>query len=107
MIGGIGSLNLKPLIGADSATSVFSGGASATAGGSLATSFADMLTQAATKTVNTMQNAEQVSIQALKGDADTRDVVDAVMSAQQALQTAVAIRDKIVSAYLDVSRMSI
>ena len=48
-----------------------------------------------------------MSIDALKGNADTRQVVDAVMSAQQALQTAVAIRDKIVSAYLDVSRMSI
>jgi flagellar hook-basal body complex protein FliE len=34
-------------------------------------------------------------------------VVDAVMNAQQTLQAAVAIRDKIVSAYLEVSRMSI
>ena len=54
-----------------------------------------------------MQNAEQVSIQALKGDADTRQVVDAVMSAQQALQTTIAIRDKVVSAYLEISRMGI
>jgi flagellar hook-basal body complex protein FliE len=46
-------------------------------------------------------------MQALRGDVDTRQVADAVMSAQQALQSAVAIRDKIVSAYLDVSRMSI
>ncbi|TGV93852.1 flagellar hook-basal body complex protein FliE, partial [Mesorhizobium sp. M2E.F.Ca.ET.154.01.1.1] len=63
--------------------------------------------QAASKTVDTLQNAEQVSIQALKGDADTREVVDAVMSAQQVLQTAVAIRDKVVSAYLEISRMGI
>jgi flagellar hook-basal body complex protein FliE len=65
------------------------------------------VTQAAGKTIGTLQNAEQMSIQALKGDADTRQVADAVMSAQQALQAAVAIRDKIVSAYLDISRMSI
>jgi flagellar hook-basal body complex protein FliE len=108
MIGNIGALQLKPAVGgAETATGLFPGGTAPLAGESMATSFADALTQAATKTVNTMQNAEQVSLQALKGDADTRQVVDAVMSAQQALQTAVAIRDKIVSAYLDVSRMSI
>jgi flagellar hook-basal body complex protein FliE len=108
MIGGIGALQLKPAIGgADTATSLFQGGAAPLSGDTLATSFTDALKQAATKTIDTLQNAEQVSIQALKGDADTREVADAVMSAQQALQTAVAIRDKIVSAYLDVSRMSI
>lgn len=48
-----------------------------------------------------------MSIQALKGDADTRQVVDAVMDAQQALQTSIAIRDKIVTAYLEISRMAI
>ena len=36
-----------------------------------------------------------------------REVVDAVMSAEQTLQAAVAIRDKIVSAYLEISRMAI
>ena len=73
----------------------------------IAGTFAEALSQAASKTVNTLQNAEQVSIQALKGDADTRQVVDAVMSAQQALQTTIAIRDKVVSAYLEISRMGI
>ena len=58
-------------------------------------------------TVDTLKHAEQVSVQALQGKADTREVVDAVMSAEQALQTAIAIRDKIVSAYLEVSRMAI
>ena len=36
-----------------------------------------------------------------------RQVVDAVMNAQETLSAAIAIRDKIVAAYLDVSRMSI
>jgi len=107
-IGGIGSLQLKPEIGgADAATDLFQGGAAPLAGTDAGTSFAEAVSQAASKTVATLQNAEQVSIQALKGDADTRQVVDAVMSAQQALQTAVAIRDKVVSAYLEVSRMGI
>jgi flagellar hook-basal body complex protein FliE len=108
IVGGIGGLQLKPGIGgADTGMDLLQGGAAPSAGAGLGTSFADMLGQAASKTVNTLQNAEQVSMQALKGDADTRQVVDAVMSAQQALQTAVAIRDKVVSAYLEVSRMGI
>ena len=103
-ISGIGSLQFKPALdGADAGISPAQGGA-ASIGGS---SFADLLNQAASRTVGTLQNAEQVSMQALKGDADTRQVVDAVMSAQQALQTAVAIRDKVVSAYLEISRMGI
>ena len=54
-----------------------------------------------------MERAEQVSVQGLRGEADTRAVVDAVMSAEQSLQSAIAIRDKIVSAYLEISRMAI
>ncbi|WP_292097798.1 flagellar hook-basal body complex protein FliE [Mesorhizobium sp.] len=83
------------------------GGVGTKAGEGVGSSFAEALSQAATKTVNTLQNAEQMSIQALKGDADTRQVADAVLSAQQALQTTIAIRDKVVSAYLEISRMSI
>ncbi|HEY4193229.1 MAG TPA: flagellar hook-basal body complex protein FliE [Mesorhizobium sp.] len=108
MIGGISALQFKPAIGgADVTTGLLSGGAAPVAGGDIASSFSQALADAANKTVGTMQNAEHLSIQGLKGDVDTREVVDAVMNAQQALQTAVAIRDKIVSAYLDVSRMSI
>jgi flagellar hook-basal body complex protein FliE len=108
IIGGIGALGPKPGIGdIDGASGLFPGGAAPLAAGDVATSFAEALGQAASKTVGALQNAEQMSIQALKGDADTRQVVDAVMGAEQALQAAVAIRDKIVSAYLEVSRMSI
>ncbi|ANT53357.1 flagellar hook-basal body complex protein FliE [Mesorhizobium amorphae] len=107
-IGNIGALQLKPVTeGAEGAAGLFQGIMSPQATENVGTSFAEALSHAASKTVNTLQNAEQVSIKALSGDADTRQVVDAVMSAQQALQTAVAIRDKVVSAYLEVSRMGI
>ena len=49
------------------------------------------------RTVDTLEQAEQLSVKALQGEADTREVVDAVMSAEQSLQAAVAIRDKIVT----------
>jgi flagellar hook-basal body complex protein FliE len=106
MIGGIGAIQLSRPVGtADTDAGLLPGGGAPVADGTA--SFAEALGQAATKTVDTLQNAEQMSIEALKGNADTRQVADAVMSAQQALQTAIAIRDKIVTAYLDISRMSI
>lgn len=108
-ISGLGALHFKPAVGgADGAASLFQGGAATKpAGGDVAASFAEALSQAASKTVDTLESAEQLSIQALKGEADTRQVVDAVMDAQQALQTSIAIRDKIVTAYLEISRMAI
>lgn len=102
MIGPLGGLRLTPSIGTEAASASPVQQAS-----SAGTSFADALSQAASRTVGKLENAETLSMEALKGNADTRQVVDAVMSAQQTLQAAVAIRDKIVSAYLEVSRMSI
>ncbi len=48
-------------------------------------SFASALSGPASRTVGTLENAEQLSVQGLQGQADTREVVDAVMSAEQAL----------------------
>ena len=84
-----------------------SGDGANTSGRPVAQARDEALGQAASKTVGTLERAEQMSIQALKGDADTRQVVDAVMDAQQALQPSIAIRDKIVTAYLEISRMAI
>jgi flagellar hook-basal body complex protein FliE len=78
------------------------------AGVQLETSFAQALSDATTRAVGTMKGAEAMSISALQGDnVNVRDVVDSVMSAEQTLQSAISIRDKIVQAYLEVSRMAI
>lgn len=69
--------------------------------------FAAALETASRNAVNTLETAETMSLKALQGDVDTREVVDAVMSAEQTLQAAIAIRDKIVSSYLEISRMAI
>ena len=102
MIGGIGAVTLKPLGGPGATADLAPSGTAASP-----TPFAEALSRAAGRTVDTLETAEKMSIQALTGGADTRQVVDAVMDAQQALQTTIAIRDKIVSAWLDVSRMQI
>lgn len=84
-----------------------SGSAPAAPGLGAASSFGEALAAAAADTVGTLKDAESMSFQALQGKADTREVVDAVMNAEQSLQAAIAIRDKIVSSYLEISRMQI
>ena len=77
-------------------------GASVAAG-----SFGKLVADSAANTVAGLRKPEKVSFDALQGKAETREVVDAIMSAEQSLQAAIAIRDKIVSSYLEVSRMAI
>lgn len=69
--------------------------------------FGDVMTQMAGSVMNKLGQAESVSLKAVQGEANTREVVDALMTAEQSLNTAIAIRDKIVTAYLDISRMQI
>ena len=57
--------------------------------------------------VETLSSAENVSMDALTGEASTREVVDAVMEAERTVRLASAMRDKVVAAWLDLSRMSI
>lgn len=70
-------------------------------------SFAEVLGNMTTDAIRSMKSAEGTSMQAIRGEANTREVVDAVMSAEQSLQTAIAIRDKVVTAYLEIARMQI
>jgi flagellar hook-basal body complex protein FliE len=73
-----------------------------------ASDFASAVAEAATRTIHTLGQAEAVSMTALGGgNVQAREVVDAVMSAEQTLQAAISIRDKIVTAYLEISRMAI
>ena len=48
-----------------------------------------------------------MAIKGLQGQAPVQDVVQAVMKAQTSLQTALALRDKAVTAYQDITRMPI
>jgi flagellar hook-basal body complex protein FliE len=70
-------------------------------------SFSDMLGQIISAGVQTIQNGEAVAIQGLTGAAPPFKVVEAVMEAQRTLQEGLSIRDKAVSAYQEISRMSI
>lgn len=70
-------------------------------------SFAETMKAMGENVVTNLKVAEGQSFAAIRGEVPTRDVVDAVMAAEQTLQTAVAIRDKLVTAYLEIARMQI
>ena len=69
--------------------------------------FADVLSSLGENTVDKLNTAENLAINGIRGEAGTREIADAVMSAEQSLQIAIAVRDKVVSAYLEISRMAI
>jgi flagellar hook-basal body complex protein FliE len=69
--------------------------------------FGAMLGQLLGGAASALKTAEATSIAGMRGQASVQQVVDAVMSAEQTLQGAIAIRDKVVTAYLELSRMSI
>ncbi|WP_114943965.1 flagellar hook-basal body complex protein FliE [Microvirga calopogonii] len=70
-------------------------------------SFGDMMSQVANSAIDTMKAGEAASIAGIQGKASVQQVVEAVMSAEQTLQTAIAIRDKVVAAYQEIARMTI
>lgn len=68
-------------------------------------SFADMVREVAETSISSVREGETMSMKALTSGADTREVVMAVNSAEVTLQTVVAVRDKVVSAYETIMRM--
>lgn len=70
-------------------------------------SFASFLEIGARNALEAVQNGEQLSKMGLAGKADVRDVVLAVNNAEVTLQTVVAVRDKVVSAYSEIMKMAI
>ncbi|XHC12035.1 flagellar hook-basal body complex protein FliE [Labrenzia sp. ac12] len=71
------------------------------------TSFSDAMAKVSTDAIDKIKQGEAVSIAGVDGQASVQQVVEAVMAAELTLQTAIAIRDKVVSAYQEISRMSI
>lgn len=69
--------------------------------------FADFVGNLGTAFVDNIKDAEKKSMDGMLGKASVREVVDSVMTADQTLQTAMAFRDKVVSAYLDIIKMPI
>lgn len=58
-------------------------------------------------TASAMRTAEAASARQVAGTGDLVDVVTAIGAAETALETMVAVRDRVVSAYQDIMRMQI
>jgi len=69
--------------------------------------FSQFVGESLNEAMNTGKQAENMSAQAIAGKADLTDVVTAVTNAEVTLQTVVAIRDKVVTAYQEIARMPI
>ncbi|SCY06504.1 flagellar hook-basal body complex protein FliE [Microvirga guangxiensis] len=70
-------------------------------------SFLDTMTQVASSSIDMLKAGEAASIAGIQGKASVQQVAEAVMAAEQTLQTAIAIRDKVVAAYQEIARMAI
>jgi flagellar hook-basal body complex protein FliE len=73
----------------------------------LPTDFGVVLGQMTLEAISTLKSGEQTAIAGVRGQATTQQVVEAVMAAEQTLQASIAIRDKVVASYLEISRMTI
>lgn len=80
---------------------------SGTTGGVSGGSFSDMLQQVGKDVVETVQKAEKISIDAATNQAELIDVVTAVTNAELALESVIAVRDRVVQAYQEIIRMPI
>lgn len=72
-----------------------------------AVGFGGVMEQVAADAIGTMKAGEAASISSIQGKVSAQRVVEAVMSAERTLQMTVAVRDKVVQAYQEVSRMAI
>lgn len=70
-------------------------------------SFTDYFAKVSTDAIDTIKKGESASIAGIQGKESVQNVVEAVMNAELTLQSAIAIRNKIVTAYQEVSRMAI
>ncbi|MCX7899505.1 MAG: flagellar hook-basal body complex protein FliE [Methylocystis sp.] len=70
-------------------------------------SFAHYLEQLAANTVDTLKSGEVAAIAGVMGETPVQKVVDTVLTAERQLHMAIALRDRAVNAYQEISRMAI
>ncbi len=55
----------------------------------------------------TLQESENIATSAISGDADPHTLVQALAQTELAVETAIAVRDKVVEAYQEILRMPV
>jgi flagellar hook-basal body complex protein FliE len=69
--------------------------------------FSSLLQSLAGDATRAVQAGEQAAVAQMRGRGTVQGAVEAIMKAEQSLQSAIAIRDKAVAAYQELSRMQI
>jgi flagellar hook-basal body complex protein FliE len=69
--------------------------------------FADMVKSAMTDVVQNSRHAESQMAAQVQGKAELVDVVTAISAAETSLETVMAVRDQVISAYQEIMRMPI
>jgi flagellar hook-basal body complex protein FliE len=101
----ISTITVRPSAAAAAYARVDSGAQGGGEGGG--TDFGASLEQALQGAMDTGNAADAKAMEALNGTGNLTDVVTAVARAQLALQSATAIRDRVVQAYQDIMKMAI
>lgn len=69
--------------------------------------FSSVLMNVMSHAAHSLEQGEIAATAGIEGTVPVQVVVERVLAAERALQAAVAVRDKIVSSYLEISRMQI
>jgi flagellar hook-basal body complex protein FliE len=69
--------------------------------------FAGMLQSALSETAGALQAGESAAAQVAAGEASLVDVVTAISAAEVSLETAIAVRNRMIEAYQEIMRMPI
>lgn len=83
------------------------GNAVASMPGDASGSFGSMIQSVVNEAATSLRTAEAESAKQVAGKGDIIDVVTAIGAAEAALDTVVAVRDRVVSAYSEIMRMQI
>ena len=70
-------------------------------------SFAEALAALSSDFAATLRRGEEAARDALAGNGDVQTVVEALTASELALETAVAVRDRVVEAYQEILRMPV
>lgn len=99
---------MNPLMAANAYAAVQGGGMSTGAAAPTAQpGFSEMLQNIMTETVQSTRAAETQMTMATQGQGNMIDVVTAISSAEASLETVIAVRDQVISAYQEIMRMPI
>lgn len=69
--------------------------------------FSQLVVNAASQASNSQYQSEALQLESLTGKVELSNLVTAVANAELSLQTVVAVRDRVISAYQDIIKMVI